>query len=81
MHFIYLSMLIIGRFVQHLERQESEFQPNCNVTRLELQAEVIELEGRIASGCDHKSLSHSLNQSFIEPLEKLNSAKRVKKFS
>jgi len=74
-------MLIIGRFVQHLERQESEFQLNCNVTRLELQAEVIELEGRIASGCDSKSLSHSLNQSFIEPLEKLNSAKRVKKFS
>ncbi|XP_030945547.1 coiled-coil domain-containing protein 93 isoform X1 [Quercus lobata] len=64
------------QFVQHLERQESEFQLNCNVTRLELQAEVIELEGRIASGCDSKSLSHSLNQSFIEPLEKLNSAKR-----
>lgn len=74
-------MLIIGRFVQHLERQESEFQPNCNVTHLELQAEVFELEGRIASGCDSKSLSHSLNQSFIEPLEKLNSAKKVKKFS
>jgi hypothetical protein len=73
-------MLIIGRFVQNLERQESALLPNCNVKRLELQAEVIEIEGRIANGCDSKSLSHTLNQSFIEPLEKLNSAKMVKCF-
>uniref|UniRef100_A0A7N2N5G1 Coiled-coil domain-containing protein 93 n=1 Tax=Quercus lobata TaxID=97700 RepID=A0A7N2N5G1_QUELO len=70
------KLISLMESLKHLERQESEFQLNCNVTRLELQAEVIELEGRIASGCDSKSLSHSLNQSFIEPLEKLNSAKR-----
>ncbi|KAL4603719.1 hypothetical protein ACB092_10G144000 [Castanea dentata] len=70
------KLISLMESLKHLERQESEFQPNCNVTRLELQAEVIELEGRIASGCDSKSLSHSLNQSFIEPLEKLNSAKK-----
>ncbi|KAM4086694.1 hypothetical protein ACJW30_10G121400 [Castanea mollissima] len=70
------KLISLMESLKHLERQESEFQPNCNVTHLELQAEVIELEGRIASGCDSKSLSHSLNQSFIEPLEKLNSAKK-----
>jgi hypothetical protein len=71
-------MLIIGSFVQNLERQESEFQSNCSVKRSELQTDVIELEGRIANGCDSKSISHILNHSFIESLERLNSAKKVK---
>ncbi|XP_062165287.1 uncharacterized protein LOC133871863 isoform X2 [Alnus glutinosa] len=63
-------------FVQNLERQESEFQSNCSVKRSELQTDVIELEGRIANGCDSKSISHILNHSFIESLERLNSAKK-----
>lgn len=71
-------MLIIGSFVQNLERQESEFQSNCSVKRSELQTDVIELEGRIANGCDSKSISHILNHPFIESLERLNSAKKVK---
>lgn len=71
-------MLIIGSFVQDLERRESEFQSNRSAKRSELQADVIELEGMIANGCDSKSISHILNNSFIESLEKLNSAKKVK---
>jgi hypothetical protein len=50
-------MLIIGSFVQDLERQESKFQSNCSVKRSKLQADVIELEGMIANGCDSKSIS------------------------
>ncbi|KAB9235222.1 hypothetical protein FH972_027011 [Carpinus fangiana] len=59
-----------------LERQESEFQSNRSVKCSEPQADVIELEGMIANGCDSKSISHILNHSFIESLEKLNSAKK-----
>lgn len=62
--------------LKDLERQESEFQSTCSATRSELQADVIELEGMIANGCDSKSISHILNHSFIESLEKLNSAKK-----
>ncbi|XP_062165289.1 uncharacterized protein LOC133871863 isoform X4 [Alnus glutinosa] len=62
--------------LKNLERQESEFQSNCSVKRSELQTDVIELEGRIANGCDSKSISHILNHSFIESLERLNSAKK-----
>lgn len=69
------KLISLMESLKNLERQESALLPNCNVKRLELQAEVIEIEGRIANGCDSKSLSHTLNQSFIEPLEKLNSAK------
>lgn len=58
--------------------QESEFQSNCNVKTSRLQADVVELEGNIANGCDSKILSDSLDHSFMESLEELNSAKKVK---
>lgn len=70
-------MHISGMFVQNLEMQESEFQSNCNVKRSELQADVIELEGRIASDWDGKIPSDSLNHSLVEYLEELHAAKKV----
>lgn len=77
MHFIYWLMGIIGMFVQNLKMQESEFQSNCNVKRSELQADVMELEGRIASDWNSKIPSDSLNHSLIESSEELHSAKKV----
>ncbi|KAG6649529.1 coiled-coil domain-containing protein 93 isoform X1 [Carya illinoinensis] len=62
--------------LKNLEIQESEFQSNCNVKRSELQADVIELEGRIASDWDGKIPSDSLNHSLVESLEELHAAKK-----
>ncbi|KAK9273925.1 hypothetical protein L1049_018737 [Liquidambar formosana] len=61
--------------LKSLERQESNFQSHCNAKHSELQAEVIELEERIASGNDSKNLSN-FDHSLCDSLEKLNSAKR-----
>ncbi|KAJ0031460.1 hypothetical protein Pint_12737 [Pistacia integerrima] len=55
-----------------LEKQESDLQSNCNAKRCELEAEVIELETKLAAGYDSNSLSDDLNES----IEKLNLVKR-----
>ncbi|XP_044463115.1 coiled-coil domain-containing protein 93 isoform X1 [Mangifera indica] len=55
-----------------LEKKESDLQSNCNAQRCKLEAEVIELEKKLAAGYDGSSLSDDLSES----IEKLNLAKR-----
>ncbi|XP_028086571.1 coiled-coil domain-containing protein 93 isoform X2 [Camellia sinensis] len=58
-----------------LEMQESEHKSNCNAKYSKLQAEVNELEN-IICGNDDANLSHGINHSLYNSLERLNSAKR-----
>ena len=58
--------------------QESEHKSNCNAKYSKLQAEVNELEKIISCGNDDTNLSHGINHSLYNSLERLNSAKRVR---
>ncbi|CAL5359050.1 unnamed protein product [Camellia sinensis] len=60
---------------QALEMQESEHKSNCNAKYSKLQAEVNELEN-IICGNDDANVSHGINHSLYNSLERLNSAKR-----
>ncbi|TYG38791.1 hypothetical protein ES288_D13G252500v1 [Gossypium darwinii] len=59
-----------------LERQESEIRCDFDEKRSSLEAEVSDLEEKIAAGSDSKMLSRGLDGSLNESLQKLNSAKR-----
>lgn len=65
-------------FFQLLERQESEIRCDFDAKRSSLEAEVSDLEEKIAAGSDSKMLSRGLDDSLNESLQKLNTAKRVK---
>ncbi|EOY31388.1 Coiled-coil domain-containing protein 93 isoform 4 [Theobroma cacao] len=59
-----------------LERQESQIRSDFDAKRSSLEAEVSDLEEKIATGCDDEKLSHGLDDSLNESLHKLNSAKK-----
>ncbi|KAB1669361.1 hypothetical protein ES319_1Z053000v1 [Gossypium barbadense] len=59
-----------------LERQESEIRCDFDAKRSSLEAEVSDLEEKIAAGSDSKMLSRGLDGSLNESLLKLNIAKR-----
>ncbi|KAJ1420186.1 Coiled-coil domain of unkwon function DUF2037 [Sesbania bispinosa] len=62
--------------LKDLERQENHFLFNRDSKHSELQAEISELERKIANECDSKSLSDGLLHSYSELLEKLNLMKK-----
>lgn len=64
-------------FSQALEKQKSEFQYNINAKRSELEAEMTDLEEKLAAGYNSNNLSDDLSES----LEKLDLAKRVSTLS
>ncbi|XVF88186.1 hypothetical protein PTKIN_Ptkin19aG0030100 [Pterospermum kingtungense] len=59
-----------------LERQESKIRSDFDAKRSSLEAEVSDLEEKIATESDSETLSHGLDDSVNESLEKLNSAKK-----
>ncbi|GMI84238.1 hypothetical protein like AT4G32560 [Hibiscus trionum] len=59
-----------------LERQESEIRSDFDTKRSSLEAEVSDLEEKLAIGSDSNVLSRGLDDSLNESLQKLNSAKR-----
>ncbi|XP_057997806.1 uncharacterized protein LOC131176788 isoform X3 [Hevea brasiliensis] len=59
-----------------LERQESVLQSIYDDKRSQLQAEVNELEDKIAAAWDIETLSEDLDRVLSDSLEKLNSAKK-----
>ncbi|XP_022749541.1 coiled-coil domain-containing protein 93 isoform X3 [Durio zibethinus] len=59
-----------------MERQESEIQSDFDAKRSSLEAKVSDLEENLANGSDSETLSHGLDDSINESLEKLNSAKK-----
>ncbi|THG06490.1 hypothetical protein TEA_008341 [Camellia sinensis var. sinensis] len=65
----------LSQSLKALEMQESEHKSNCNAKYSKLQAEVNELEN-IICGNDDANLSHGINHSLYNSLERLNSAKR-----
>ncbi|CAL5435408.1 unnamed protein product [Camellia sinensis] len=68
-------LLSLSQSLKALEMQESEHKSNCNAKYSKLQAEVNELEN-IICGNDDANLSHGINHSLYNSLERLNSAKR-----
>ncbi|KAL7187528.1 hypothetical protein ACSBR1_037583 [Camellia fascicularis] len=69
-------LLSLSQSLKALEMQESEHKSNCNAKYSKLQAEVNELENIISCGNDDTNLSHGINHSLYNSLERLNSAKR-----
>ncbi|CAL5440441.1 unnamed protein product [Camellia sinensis] len=69
-------LLSLSQSLKALEMQESEHKSNCNAKYSKLQAEVNELENIISCGNDDANLSHGINHSLYNSLERLNSAKR-----
>ncbi|OMO52393.1 hypothetical protein CCACVL1_29240 [Corchorus capsularis] len=59
-----------------LERQESEIRSDFDAKRSSLEAEISDLEEKMATGSDSEMLSHGLDDSLNKSLEKLNSAKK-----
>ncbi|XWS27173.1 hypothetical protein CRYUN_Cryun26dG0092300 [Craigia yunnanensis] len=59
-----------------LQRQESEIRSDFDAKRSSLEAEISDLEEKIAIGSDSETLSYGLDDSLNESLEKLNSAKK-----
>ncbi|KAL4340415.1 hypothetical protein GQ457_08G002600 [Hibiscus cannabinus] len=59
-----------------LERQESEIRSDFDTKRSSLEAEVSDLEEKLATGSDSNMLSRGLDDSLNDSLQKLNSAKR-----
>lgn len=64
--------------MQTLEKKESDFRRDCIAKHVKLQAEIVELEEKIAIGIDSKILYNELKNSLSESVEKLTSAKRVR---
>lgn len=73
-----MCSLCYSLLLQDLERQENHFQSNRDAKHSEIQAEISELEWKLANGCDGQSLLDGLHRSLSESLEKLDSAKKVK---
>ncbi|KAJ6915542.1 coiled-coil domain-containing protein 93 [Populus alba x Populus x berolinensis] len=63
-------------FCKDLESQESVLQSDYDVKRTELEAEVCNLEEKIAAGMDSEGLCKDLDCLLSESLEKLNAAKK-----
>lgn len=57
-----------------MERQESELQSNINARRAELEADITELNSKLAAG---DTSCNSLSDHLSESLEKLDLAKMV----
>ncbi|KAJ7958721.1 Coiled-coil domain-containing protein 93 [Quillaja saponaria] len=70
------KLISLLELLKDIERQESDLRSDYDAKHSELQAEIIELEAKIASGCDSKDFSNQLNHSLSESHEKLNSAKK-----
>lgn len=62
---------------QDLGKQESEFLSTCNVERIKLQDEIIELEGRLTGDHDCSSFLDSLDNLISGSQGELNSVKKV----
>ncbi|XP_061346252.1 uncharacterized protein LOC133291911 isoform X2 [Gastrolobium bilobum] len=62
--------------LKDLERQEKHLQFSRDSKHSELQAEISELERKVANECDYKSLSDGLHHSSSELLEKLDLMKK-----
>lgn len=62
--------------LKDLESQESVLQSDYDVKRTELEAEVCNLEEKIAAGMDSEGLCKDLDCLLSESLEKLNAAKK-----
>ncbi|OMO85832.1 hypothetical protein CCACVL1_09969 [Corchorus capsularis] len=60
-----------------LERQESENRSDFDAKRSSLEAEISDLEEKMATGSDSEMLSHGLDDSLDKSVEKLNSAKEL----
>lgn len=71
---------IICCLVQDLERKENHFMLNRDSKHSELQAEISELERKIANDCDSKNLIDDLHHCLSESLEKVDLMKKVKEF-
>lgn len=72
------SFILVGKFdFQALERRELEFEANYFTRTSALLAEVADLEGKLANGCDSLSLSDALSDSLNEAEERLKLAKKV----
>ncbi|CAK8568687.1 unnamed protein product [Lathyrus sativus] len=69
-----LYPLIIS--MKDLERKETSFLFNREAKHSELQAEISELERKVASDYDSKSLTDELHQSFSESLERVDRMKK-----
>ncbi|XVE63552.1 hypothetical protein DITRI_Ditri07aG0029400 [Diplodiscus trichospermus] len=71
-----LKFISLLEELKTLERQESKIQSDFDARRSSSEAEVSDLEEKIATGCDSETLSRDLDDSLNESLEKLNSAKK-----
>ncbi|XP_028779327.1 coiled-coil domain-containing protein 93-like [Neltuma alba] len=70
------KLVMLLRSLKDLERQEYHFLSSRDAKHSEIQAEIGELEGKIANGCDSKILLDGLQHSLSESLGKLDSAKK-----
>ncbi|GLT98377.1 hypothetical protein SLE2022_158850 [Rubroshorea leprosula] len=68
------KLISLMQTLKALETQESEFQSDCDAKHSSLEAEVNDLEVKIATGCDRDL--DDLNDSLRKTLEKLDSAKK-----
>ncbi|CAL5359049.1 unnamed protein product [Camellia sinensis] len=73
---IVITLTVTEESLQALEMQESKQKSNCNAKYSKLQAGVNELENIISCGNNDTNLSHGINHSLYNSLERLNSAKR-----
>ncbi|RDX86272.1 Coiled-coil domain-containing protein 93, partial [Mucuna pruriens] len=62
--------------LKDLEKRENYFQSNRDSKYSELQADISELERKIANDSDNKNLSDELHHSFSELIEKVNLIKK-----
>ncbi|XP_054799604.1 uncharacterized protein LOC129304015 isoform X1 [Prosopis cineraria] len=70
------KLVVLLKSLKDLERQENHFLSNRDAKHSEIQAEISELEGKIANGCDSKILLDGLRRHLSESLENLDSAKK-----
>ncbi|KAF7830239.1 coiled-coil domain-containing protein 93 [Senna tora] len=70
------KLVTLMKSLKDLERQENHFQSSCDAKHSEIQAEISDLEGKLANGCDSQSLLDGLHHSLSESLERLNSAEK-----
>lgn len=70
------KLVPILKSLKDLESQESVLQSDYDVKRTELEAEVCNLEEKIAAGMDSEGLCKDLDCLLSESLEKLNAAKK-----
>lgn len=73
----YVVKLNSCRYLQGLEKRESEVRSNCNAKPAALEYEVNDLEERVAEGSDGEISEEDLDVLLVESLDHLTSAKKV----